>query len=77
MLLFVVTALFIVFIANNIYINNEYQKIFDGPKRDFRDFKTYKKRFEILRPLFYLLSQANLVPKSFYLKYCFPLNIKR
>jgi len=57
--------------------DNEYQKIFDGPKRDFRDFKTYKKRFEILRPLFYLLSQANLVPKSFYLKYCFPLNIKK
>ena len=40
------------------------------------DFKTYKKRFEFLRPLFFLLSKSNLVPTSFYLKYCFPFNKK-
>lgn len=57
--------------------DNEYQEIFDGQKRSFSDFKTYKKWFENLRPLFHLLSNANLVPKSFYLKYCFPLNIKK
>jgi hypothetical protein len=45
----------------------------NGPKRNFRDFKTYKKRFENLRPLFKILAKANLVPMSFYLKYCFPL----
>ena len=44
-----------------------------GPKRTFRDFRTYKRRFERLRPLFFLLARANLVPMSFYLKYCFPL----
>jgi len=50
-----------------------YQEIMTGPKRSFRDFKTYKKRFELLRPLFYILAKANLVPMSFYLKYCFPI----
>lgn len=53
----------------------EYELIMDGPKRSFRDFKTYKRRFELLRPLFFVLSRANFVPKSFYLKYCFPLKL--
>lgn len=57
--------------------NSEYQKILAGPKRTFRDFKTYKKRFERLRPLFKILADANLVPMSFYLKYCFPLTEKK
>jgi len=53
--------------------DKEYDKIMNGTKRFFRDFKTYKKRFERLRPLFNILAKANLVPMSFYLKYCFPL----
>lgn len=40
-------------------------------------FPTYKKRFELLRPLFYLLAKANFVPMSFYLKYCFPVKINK
>lgn len=52
---------------------NQYTAIMNGPKRTFRDFPTYKKRFERLRPLFAILAKANLVPMSFYLKYCFPL----
>jgi len=44
-----------------------------APLRTFRDFKTYKRRFERLRPLFRVLANAELVPRSFYLKYCFPL----
>ena len=51
----------------------EYQEIMKGTKRSFRDFKTYKKRFERLRPFFKILADTNLVPMSFYLKYCFPL----
>jgi hypothetical protein len=35
----------------------------------YRDYKTYKKLFEILRPVFYLMYKANLVPKSFYIKF--------
>lgn len=55
------------------FSDEEYNAIMKGPKRTFRDFKTYKKRFERLRPLFKILANANLVPMSFYLKYCFPL----
>ena len=44
-----------------------------GPRRSFHDFNTYKKRFEVMRPIFKLMADNNLVPKSFYLKYCFPL----
>lgn len=51
----------------------EYENIMNGPKRTWREFNTYKKRFEKLRPLFHVLAKANLVPMSFYLKYCFPV----
>lgn len=54
--------------------DEEYEGLMSGPKRTFRDFKTYKRRFERLRPLFRILANANLVPMSFYLKYCFPFN---
>jgi hypothetical protein len=47
----------------------EYNAIMAGPRKNFRDYKTYKKRFENLRPMFYVLAKANLVPMSFYLKY--------
>jgi len=49
---------------------DEFQSLLDLPKKYFRDYKTYKRRFEVLRPLFYLMAQAELVPTSFYLKYC-------
>jgi N-acetyl sugar amidotransferase len=47
----------------------EYEKIMAGPQKNFRDYKTYKKWFENLRPFFYFLAKANLVPMSFYIKY--------
>lgn len=53
--------------------DEEYNEVMTGPNRSFRDFKTYKKRFERLRPLFKILADKNLVPRSFYIKYCFPL----
>jgi N-acetyl sugar amidotransferase len=54
-------------------LDTDYAQIMNGPKRDFRDFKTYKSRFEKLRPFFKILANASLVPMSFYIKYCFPL----
>ena len=42
------------------------------PPRSWREFKTYKRTFEMLRPLFYVLAKNNLVTWSFYTKYCFP-----
>ncbi len=47
----------------------EYLAVMEGTQRNYKDFKTYKKRFETLRPLFYMLAKANLVPMSFYIKY--------
>lgn len=51
---------------------NEYASIMAEPPHSWWEFPTYKKRFERFRPLFRLLANANLVPRSFYLKYCFP-----
>ena len=51
---------------------NEYSSIMAEPPRDWHEFPTYKKRFERMRPVFKVLADANLVPRSFYLKYCFP-----
>jgi len=51
----------------------EYDRVMSEPPKSWHDFPTYKKRFERLRPLFAMLAKANLVPMSFYLKYCFPV----
>jgi len=51
------------------FADEEFEKIMSLPRKTFRDYPTYKKRFERLRPLFYVLAKANLVPMSFYLKY--------
>ena len=53
--------------------DEEYTRVMQGERKYFYDYKTYKQRFERLRPLFFLLAKAHLVPMSFYLKYCFPL----
>ena len=50
----------------------DFDEIMRGPIRTYLDYPSYKKRFELLRPLFNMLAKANLVPLSFYLKYCFP-----
>lgn len=53
--------------------DNEYTTVMtNGVKRAWRDFKTYKKRFEKWRPFFKIMAEQNRVPMSFYLKYCFP-----
>ena len=49
-----------------------YDRVMASPPMSWTDYPTYKKRFEMLHPLFYVLAKANLVPMSFYLKYCFP-----
>jgi N-acetyl sugar amidotransferase len=53
--------------------DEEYERVMRAPPRDWREYPTYKRRFERLRPLFALLARRNLVPMSFYLKYCFPV----
>ncbi|WP_072681719.1 N-acetyl sugar amidotransferase [Arcobacter sp. LA11] len=53
--------------------DEEYDKVMSRPPKSWKEYPTYKKRFELLRPLFKVLAKANLVPMSFYLKYCFPM----
>ena len=40
------------------------------PIKNYWDYKTYKKRFELFRPFFWLMYKLNRVPKSFYDKFC-------
>lgn len=52
--------------------DREFERVMASPIHSYLDFKTYKQRFELFRPLFKILADRNLVPRSFYLKYCFP-----
>lgn len=53
--------------------DTEYDDVMKQPPRSWHEFPTYKKRFERMRPIFAGLARADLVPMSFYLKYCFPI----
>lgn len=55
----------------------EYDDVMKKKPNFWWNYPTYKKRFEILRPMFSILTKANIVPKSFYLKYCFPVDISK
>jgi len=55
------------------FSDNEYDRIMKDPPVHWSEYPTYKKRFEMLRSLFYVSTKFNLVPMSFYLKYCFPV----
>lgn len=47
----------------------EFDHLMSLPKKTYRDYETYKKTFERLRPFFWLMYKMELVPKSFYMKY--------
>ncbi len=55
------------------FSDEEFDKIMKAKPKFWTDYPTYKKRFELLRPFFYLMYKSSLVPKSFYMKYCFPV----
>lgn len=64
----------VLYVKKRLDLTDEvYNQIMNGQNRTFKDFKTYKKRFELLEPFFKILANNNLVPRSFYLKYCFPI----
>jgi hypothetical protein len=52
--------------------DEEFERVMTLPHRDYREFPTYKQRFERLRPFFWLLYKLDRVPKSFYVKFCTP-----
>jgi DNA-binding transcriptional regulator YiaG len=49
--------------------SEEFASIMVLPPKTYRDYKTYKKTFEQMRWLFWMMYRLDLVPKSFYLKY--------
>jgi hypothetical protein len=49
-----------------------FERVMKLPKKSWRDYPNYKREFERLRPLFAILVAAGRVPRSFYLKFCFP-----
>ena len=49
--------------------DSDLERLMTQPKKTFRDFKTYKRTFERMRPFFWLMYKMELVPKSFYTKY--------
>ena len=57
--------------------DEEYERVMKEKPKSWYAYPTYKKRFELLRPLFKILAETNLVPMSFYLKYCFPVDNKK
>ena len=56
------------------YSDREFEAVLKAKPKYWYEYPTYKRRFERLRPLFAVLYKSNLVPKSFYMKYCFPVN---
>lgn len=52
--------------------DEEFERLMTQPKKYYTDFKTYKKTFERMRPFFYLMAKASLIPWSFYIKYTLP-----
>lgn len=49
--------------------DEDFDKMMHKKPKSYREFPSYKKLFEYLRPLFYFMYKSNLVPKSFYIKY--------
>ena len=45
--------------------DEEFDRTMSAPPKSYKDYNTYKKRFERLRPLFFVLYKMNLVYKSF------------
>jgi N-acetyl sugar amidotransferase len=49
--------------------HGEFESLMKAPRKTYRDYRTYKETFERLRWFFKLMVEADLVPKSFYMKY--------
>ena len=59
------------YLRNRLQISSEeYDRVLDQPLKFSNDFKTYKPIFKKLKLLFFILAKRELVPMSFYLKYC-------
>ena len=50
--------------------DDEFDKIMKQKNKFYFNYPTYKKFFEFLKPLFFICVKLDLVPISFYNKYC-------
>jgi N-acetyl sugar amidotransferase len=51
------------------FSDEEFECLMTMPKKTYKDYVTYKKTFELMRPFFWLMYKMDLIPKSFYIKY--------
>ena len=51
------------------FSDHEFDQLMAMPKKSYKDYKTYKRTFERMRPFFWLMYKLDLIPKSFYIKY--------
>jgi N-acetyl sugar amidotransferase len=51
------------------FSDGQFEEIMNLPRKTFRDYKTYKRTFEKMRPFFWLMYKLDRVPKSFYDKF--------
>lgn len=51
------------------FSDEEFERLMTMPKKTYKDYVTYKKTFERMRPFFWLMYKMDLIPKSFYMKY--------
>lgn len=54
------------------FSDEQFERLMTQEKKTYRDFETYKQTFERMRPFWWLMYKLNRVPKSFYMKFCFP-----
>lgn len=52
------------------FTDEQFDLVMTQPIHTYREFDTYKQRFERLRPLFWLMYKTGRVPRSFYVKFC-------
>ncbi len=51
------------------FSEEEFERLMTMPKKTYKDYVTYKKTFERMRPFFWVMCKMDLIPKSFYMKY--------
>lgn len=54
------------------FSDEEFERLMNLSKKTYRDYPTYKKTFERMKPFWWLMYRLNRVPKSFYLKFTAP-----
>lgn len=60
----------LLYIQSRLNVGDIKSLVQNAPRRNYSEFPNYKKRFRRLRFFFWILMKLNLVPETFYEKYC-------